>query len=47
MDALKLLFTTGFGLMSLATIVFVIGMGFWFRAFFNKRIAEEEAQQRR
>jgi hypothetical protein len=47
MDALKLLFTTGFGLMSLATILIVIGMGFWFRAFFNKHIAEEEARNRR
>jgi hypothetical protein len=46
MEALKLLFTTDIGLMSLATIVFIIGMGIWFRRFFNRHI-EEEARQRR
>jgi hypothetical protein len=46
MEALKLLFTSDIGLMSLATIVFVIGMGFWFRRFFNQQIEAEERQRR-
>jgi hypothetical protein len=47
MEALKLLFTTDIGLMSLFTIVFIVGMGFWFRRFFNRHIEEEEARMRR
>jgi hypothetical protein len=47
MEALKLLFTTDIGLMSLFTIVFIVGMGFWFRQFFNRHIEEEEARMRR
>jgi hypothetical protein len=46
MEALKLLFTSDIGLMSLATIVFVIGMGFWFRRSFNQQIEAEERQRR-
>ena len=47
MQALKLLFTTDIGLMSLFTIMFIVGMGVWFRRFFARHIAEEEARQRR
>lgn len=46
MEALKLLFTSDIGLMSLATLVGIIGMGIWFRRFFNKQI-EDEARLRR
>lgn len=42
MQALKLLFTSDVGLLSLATIVFIIGMGIWFRRFFAKQIEAEE-----
>jgi Protein of unknown function (DUF3149) len=44
MEALKLLFTSDIGLLSLFTIVFVIGMGIWFRRFFTKQIEAEEAR---
>ena len=47
MEAFKLLFTTDIGLMSLFTIAFIIGMGIWFRRFFARHIAEEEARLRR
>ena len=43
-EALKLLFTSDIGLLSLFTIVFVIGMGIWFRRFFTKQIEAEEAR---
>ena len=46
MEALKVLFTTDIGLMSLFTIVFIVGMGVWFRRFFNKQIEAEERAQR-
>jgi hypothetical protein len=46
MQALKLLFTTDVGLFSLFTIVSIIGMGVWFRRFFNRQIAAEEARRR-
>lgn len=47
MVALKELFTTDVGLLSLAVIAFIIGMGFWFGRFFKARIAEEmEAAKR-
>lgn len=46
MDALKLLFTSDVGLMSLAVIVVVILMGAWFSSFFARKIAESEAQRR-
>lgn len=42
MDALKLLFTTDIGLLSLGVIVFTIGMGVWFSRWFGKKIAEDE-----
>lgn len=42
MGALRELFTTPVGLLSLGTIFFVIGMGFWFNRFFAKKIAESQ-----
>ena len=42
MQALKLLFTSDIGLLSLATIVFIIGLRIWFRRFFAKQIEAEE-----
>jgi hypothetical protein len=47
MEALKLLFTSDIGLLSLFTIVFIIGMGIWFRRFFTKQIEAEEARNPR
>lgn len=40
MDALKLLFTTDIGLLSLFTIGFTIGMGVFFRVFVARKIEE-------
>lgn len=45
MDALRLLFTTDIGLLSLFTIVFIIGMGVFFRVFIARKI-DEEARRR-
>lgn len=45
MDALKILFTTDIGLLSLFTIVFIIGMGVFFRVFIARKI-EEESRRR-
>ena len=47
MEALKLLFTSDIGLLSLFTIVFIVGMGIWFRRFFMKQIEAEEARGQR
>lgn len=41
MKAMVDLFSTDYGLGSLAVIVFVIGMGFWFSAFFKRKMAED------
>ena len=46
MEALKLLVTSDIGLFSLFTIVFVVGMGIWFRRFFTRQIEAEERAQR-
>lgn len=46
MDALKLLFTSDVGLMSLGVIAFTIAMGVWFSNWFNKKMTESEAQRR-
>lgn len=35
------LFSTDYGLMSLAVIVFMLGMGVWFRAFFKRKMKED------
>lgn len=41
MVALRELLTTDIGLMSLAVLVFIVGMGVWFGRFFRARIREE------
>lgn len=41
MKAMVDLFSTDYGLSSLAVIVFVIGMGFWFSAFFKRKMDED------
>lgn len=41
MVALRELFTTDIGLLSLAVLVFIIGMAIWFERFFRARIREE------
>lgn len=41
MKAMVDLFSTDYGLGSLAVIVFVIGMGFWFNSFFKRKMAED------
>ena len=35
------LFTTDYGLMSIAVIAFTIGMAVWFRAFFKRHMDED------
>lgn len=42
MQALKELFTSDVGLLSLAVIVVVIGMGIYFVRFFQKQMQESE-----
>ena len=46
MVALRELFTTDIGLLSLFVIVFIIGMGFWLSRFFKARMLEDEAAAR-
>jgi hypothetical protein len=41
MKALSDLFSTDYGLMSVAGILFMIGMGAWFIAFFKRKIAQD------
>ena len=36
------LVSTDYGLMSLGVIVFMLGMAVWFRAFFKRKMAEDE-----
>lgn len=36
------LLSTTYGLMSLAVIVFMLGMAVWFRLFFKRKMAEED-----
>ncbi len=43
MHALQDLFSTDYGLMSIAGIVFMIGMGVFFVRFFMKHMREDEA----
>jgi hypothetical protein len=47
MDALKLLFTSDVGLLSLGVIVFTIGIGLWFARWFNKQIEEEARKDKK
>ena len=42
MRALKELFPSDMGLLSLAVIVFIIGMGIYFVRFFQKQMRESE-----
>ena len=41
MKALIDLFTTDYGLMSVAVIVFTLGMAVWFRMFFKRKMDED------
>ncbi len=41
MKALSDLFSTDYGLMSVAGIAFMICMGVWFVAFFNRKMKED------
>jgi hypothetical protein len=41
MKALSDLFSTDYGLMSVAGIAFMIGMGAWFISYFKRKIAED------
>jgi hypothetical protein len=47
MDALKLLFTSDIGLMSLGVIAVTIFIGLWFSRWFSKKITESEAERSR
>lgn len=47
MQALKDVFTTDYGLMSLAVLAFIVGMGGWFVRYFIVHMREDEARQRR
>ena len=41
MKALTDLFTTDYGLMTVAGLGFIVGMGFWFNWFFKRKMAED------
>jgi len=43
--AWKLLFGSDYGLMSLLTILVIIGIGIWLYLFFRKKIAEDENRE--
>ncbi len=43
--AWKLLFGSDYGLMSLLTIVIIIGIGVWLYLFFRRKIAEDENRE--
>jgi len=47
MHALKDLFTTDVGLMSIGGIIFMLGMGVFFLRFFLKHMREDEARARK
>lgn len=40
------LFSTDYGLFSIAGIAFMIGMAIWFYRFFNRKMAESERAER-
>lgn len=46
MEAFKILFTTGTGLMSLGVIVFIIGMAWFFARMFSRKMREDAAAAR-
>lgn len=41
MEALKLLFSSDIGLLSVFTIGFIVVMGIWFGNFFKRKIEED------
>lgn len=41
MKLLTDLFSTDYGLMSIAVIAFMLGMAVWFRGFFKRKMAED------
>lgn len=41
MKLMQDLFSTDYGLMSLAVIAFTLGMAVWFRQFFKRKMAED------
>jgi len=43
----EILFSSWIGILSIFVIVFIIGMGFFFRSWINKNIAAEEAEMSR
>lgn len=43
MKLLSDLFSTDYGLMSVAVIAFMLGMAVWFRMFFVRHMREEES----
>ena len=45
MKALVDLFSTDYGLFSIAGIIFMIGMAIWFYRFFMRKISEAERAQ--
>lgn len=46
MKAVADLFSTDYGLFSIAGIAFMIGMAIWFYRFFNRKMAESEQVER-
>jgi len=44
MSALDVLFSTDYGLMSVAVIVFMLGMGVFFTRFFLRKMEEDAAK---
>lgn len=46
MKAIADLFSTDYGLFSIAGIAFMIGMAIWFYRFFNRKMAESERSER-
>ena len=47
MDALRLLFSSDIGLMSLGVIVITIGIGVFFARWISRKIEQSEAQRQR
>ena len=47
MKAIVDLFSTDYGLFSIAVIAFTIFMGFWFSRFFKRKMAEDAANAAR
>lgn len=45
MEALKLLFGSDIGLLSVFTIGFIVVMAIWFANFYSKKIDEESGKQ--